>query len=208
MTISGFLRPLAGEIRFKGERIDGMAPHVVARLGLVQVPEGRALVPSLTVSENFRLVGEARIDPYEIFPELRAIRQRRAGLLSGGEQQMLALARAMVMGPDVLLVDELSLGLAPGLVVRLLARLRQLTYDQGLSVLIVEQFVSQVLACADRAYILSHGHVVVQGDAKQLLEDRDLLESSYLGEVGRPNGSAPGSPSLTGAQGPVAADKS
>jgi len=133
------------------------------------------------VAENFRLVKSHNLDPYELFPELSPLRGRRAGLLSGGEQQMLALARALVMGPRLLLVDELSLGLAPTIVIRLLNTLRQLANDTGLSIILVEQYVSQALAVADYAYVLAHGSIVLEAEAERLRSDRALIEASYMG---------------------------
>lgn len=181
-TVSGFLPLLSGSIRFDAQDIAGRSPHRIVRAGLVQVPEGRGLVASLTVNENFRLVRHVKLDPYEIFPVLVPLRNRRAGLLSGGEQQMLALARAMMLGPKLLLVDELSLGLAPRAVDTILKRLRELATETGMSVLLVEQHVSKALAVSDRAYVLSHGRITLEGAAGALLGDRQLLESSYLGE--------------------------
>jgi branched-chain amino acid transport system ATP-binding protein len=181
-TISGFLAALGGSVHFDGRDITGLEPHRIVRAGLAQVPEGRGLVASLTVNENFRLVRRAESDPYELFPALAPLRNRRAGLLSGGEQQMLALARAVMLGPKLLLVDELSLGLAPIAVTAILKRLRELATDTGLSVLLVEQHVSQALAVSDRAYVLAHGRISLEGTASELLRDRRLLESSYMGE--------------------------
>ena len=180
-AISGLIRPMQGSISVGGVQISGSPPHRIVKAGVVQVPEGRGLVSSLTVAENFRLVKAHRIDPYELFPELSPLRGRRAGLLSGGEQQMLALARALVMGPELLLVDELSLGLAPTIVVRLLNTLRKLATETGLSVILVEQYVSQALAVADFAYVLAHGKIVIESDAERLRSDRALIEASYMG---------------------------
>jgi branched-chain amino acid transport system ATP-binding protein len=194
-TVSGFLPLLGGSIRFDGQDIASRSPHLIVRAGLVQVPEGRGLVASLTVNENFRLVRHAKLDPYEVFRDLVPLRNRRAGLLSGGEQQMLAIARAVMLGPKLLLVDELSLGLAPKAVVTILRRLRELATETGMSVLLVEQHVSKALAISDRAYVLSHGRITLAGAASALLSDRRLLESSYIGEraESRP-GQAPTSP--------------
>jgi branched-chain amino acid transport system ATP-binding protein len=190
-TVSGFLPLLGGSIRFDGQDIAGRPPHRIVQAGLVQVPEGRGLVPSLTVNENFRLVRQSKLDPYGVFPALVPLGNRRAGLLSGGEQQMLALARAIMLGPKLLLVDELSLGLAPKAVDTILKRLRGLATETGMSVLLVEQHVSKALAVSDRAYVLSHGRITLQGAASKLLSDRQLLESSYMGEhAGGPAGNA------------------
>lgn len=181
-TISGLVKAFGGHIRFGGALIDGVAPHRLARSGLVLVPEGRGLVPSLTVADNLRLIGKPQVDSYEIFPALKELVSRKAGLLSGGEQQMLALARAIAMGPTVLLIDELSLGLAPVTVRMLLESMRELAIERRLSILLVEQQISRALAVADRAYILAHGRVVLEGEGRQLLADRRLLESYYMGD--------------------------
>jgi len=182
LTISGLIKPRAGTVFFDGRDATARPPHLLAASGLVQVPEGRALVRSLTVAQNFRLVRRAVADPYELFPELAPLRSRKAGLLSGGEQQMLALARALIMQPKVLLVDELSLGLAPVIVQRLLSRLRALATDTGLAVLLVEQHVSAALAVADRAYVMARGRISLEGAGQDLLADRQAVASSYLGE--------------------------
>ena len=152
--------------------------------------EDRSLFFQLTVQENLRLgvTGDraARDAAYEqaldMLPALRPLMGRRAGLLSGGEQQMLALARAMVGGPKLLLVDEMSLGLAPIIVERLLPIVRRIADETGAAVLIVEQHIQMALSVADRGYVMSHGEVTMSGTADELLERRDLLEASYLGE--------------------------
>ena len=183
LSISGLLQPLEGSILFDGKEIRNKPAHKIASMGLVQVPEGRALVASLTVEENFRLPRERVMDPYEIFPELLPLRKRAAGLLSGGEQQMLSLARALVMGPRLLLVDELSLGLAPILAERLLGTIRSLVSERGLSALIVEQHVARVLSMADSALALSRGRVAVSGPAASLRNNAELLRRSYMGDA-------------------------
>ena len=180
-TLSGFLRPIGGTIRFAGERIDGMAPQRLARAGLAYVPDDRALLRNLTVRENLSLVRPPQFDALDLFPELGRLLDRRAGLLSGGEQQMLALARSLIAGPKLLLVDELSLGLAPVLVERLLTRLRTSADELGLGVFLVEQHVQQALAMADRAYVMAHGSIELEASAADLRDRREELAERYLG---------------------------
>ena len=192
LTTSGLLKTLEGKVTVLGESANSGAPHKTARLGLAHVPEDRSLFFGLTVQENLRLglrgkrseqaMGyEAALD---LLPALRPLMNRRAGLLSGGEQQMLAMARALVSNPKVLLVDEMSLGLAPIIVERLLPIVRDIANETGAGVLIVEQHVHLALEVADRAYVMSHGEIVLEGSAQELMERQELLEASYLcGEI-------------------------
>lgn len=187
LTTSGLVPIISGEIKVFGKSVQGRRPHLIAREGLAHVPEGRALFYQLTVGENLRL-GAARgaadvKQALAYFPILAEIMDRRAGLLSGGEQQMLAMARALTVKPKLLMVDEMSLGLAPIIVERLLPILRTIADETGAGVLLVEQHVNMALQVADRAYILSHGELVTEGDAKELASNRSLLEASYLGEA-------------------------
>ncbi len=186
LTVSGLLAPLAGTIELLGGGPPSTRrPQEAARRGLAHVPEDRALFHQLTVGENLRLGSHrGRADLGRVlgwFPELERLLNRKAGLLSGGEQQMLALGRALATEPRLLLVDEMSLGLAPVIVERLLPVLRRVAEDTGVGVVLVEQHVHQALAVADRAYVLNHGELVASGPADDLRADAHLLESSYLG---------------------------
>jgi branched-chain amino acid transport system ATP-binding protein len=185
-AISGIVKPMAGRVLFAGEDLARTSPSARARLGIAHVPEGRGLFFGLTVSEHFRLGhrGEQLDEAvaYEYFPKLRELRGRRAGLLSGGEQQMLAVARSLARRPQLLLLDELSLGLAPVIVEWLLPVVRQFAQERACAVLLVEQHVHLALEVADRGYVLSHGEIVLHKPAAELRADRQLLVASYLGE--------------------------
>ena len=201
-TIAGLNHPISGSVELSGEKIGGTPAYLLAGRGLALVPEGRALFPGLTVREHLRLAGGrgarggrdgrggqsrragSREDELlEMLPELRKCLGRKAGLLSGGEQQMLAVGRALVTRPRLLLVDEMSLGLAPVIVDRLIPVLRRAADEMGSSVLFVEQHVALALEVADRAYVLTHGRIGLEGPAAELRERRELLAASYLGET-------------------------
>lgn len=193
--IMGVVRPTAGEIYLEadGRRIDlvGRAPEEIVYLGLALVPEGRRLFPRLTVEDNLRLAAfrpEARraIDRslalcYETFPVLRERRRQLAGSMSGGEQQMLAIARALMSRPRVLLVDEPSVGLAPILVSRVIAKIRELKEAHGLTVLMAEQNFAQATRIADRGYVLVHGTIAFEGGSTRELAEHELVKKYYLG---------------------------
>jgi branched-chain amino acid transport system ATP-binding protein len=191
-VISGLVRPMSGRVLFAGEDLARVSPTERTRRGIAHVPEGRGLFYGLTVAEHFRLgYRGGRPDEeaaYEYFPALRDLRSRRAGLLSGGEQQMLAVARGLGRRPRLLLLDELSLGLAPVIVERLLPVVQRYARDSGCGVLLVEQHIQLALEVADRGYVLSHGEIVLHDRADVLHADRELVVSSYLGEQQVPIG--------------------
>ncbi len=188
-TVSGLLRPTRGEIHFQGERIDHAPAHHVVELGFVQVPEGKQLFPQMTVEENLligsmcpRARGDRRKslqEVYALFAEIADKRARQAGSLSGGEQQMVAVGRALMAKPAILAMDEPSLGLAPVVVERLFATLQQIR-ETGLTLLLIEQNVQQVLEMADRGYVMENGHIVLEGTGSELLGN-EHLKTHYLG---------------------------
>jgi len=191
-TISGLLTPTAGTIEFDGDEIGGVPAYRLVSRGVAHLPEGRDLFPSLSVEENLKYGHWTRRRDrgdfkrqlervMDYFPRLRERRAQAAGTLSGGEQQMLGVARALMSSPKLLLVDELSLGLAPMIVTQLFDILRDVNRD-GTAVLLVEQFVHMALGNSDRAYVLAKGEVVMSGPSQGLLDDPDLI-ASYLGEA-------------------------
>ena len=184
LTVSGLLPVLDGEVEVLGAAPSTRRPQRVARRGVAHVPEDRALFAQLTVQENLRLGGRRGADVDRVlgwFPALEPLLDRRAGLLSGGEQQMVAVGRALASGPRLLMVDEMSLGLAPVIVERLLPVVRRVADEAGVGVLLVEQHVRMALEVADRAVVLNHGRVVAADAADVLAADRQLLAASYLG---------------------------
>jgi branched-chain amino acid transport system ATP-binding protein len=186
-TIAGLIPSIGGTVSYDGADLAGVPTHKLARRGVSLVPEGRSLFFGMTVREHLQLAeskGSLRRDALlEMLPELGKCLDRKAGVLSGGEQQMLAVGRALVSAPRLLLVDEMSLGLAPVIVERLLPILRRVADELGAGVLFVEQHVQLALEVADRAYVLSHGRLVLEGAAAELRERREVLRSSYLGEA-------------------------
>jgi branched-chain amino acid transport system ATP-binding protein len=177
-TLAGALTPLAGEVRWKG--VATRAPlHRRARAGLAFVPEERSVFMGLTAAENLRVGNGPATKALELFPELEPHLKRKTGLLSGGQQQILTLARALATDPEVLLADELSLGLAPMVVTRLLGAVREAA-ERGVGVLLVEQHARQALAVADRVYVLQRGRVALSGSADEILGRLDEVERTYL----------------------------
>jgi len=188
-AVSGLVKPSGGKITFDGRDLAGFAPHKILRLGLAQVPEGRGIFPNLTVDENLDLGAFVRTNRKEVegdrervftlFPRLKERIDQRAGTLSGGEQQMLAIGRALLARPRLLLLDEPSLGLAPQLVQTIFKIIREINAS-GTTIFLVEQNAHMALRVAHRAYVLEVGAVVMSGDAKQLAASDDV-KKAYLG---------------------------
>jgi branched-chain amino acid transport system ATP-binding protein len=187
-TISGMLRPAAGSITYDGRRIDGIPPHELINLGICHVPEGRHVFPRMTVAENLSMGAFRFREPdrdllahvLDLFPRLKERYRQEGGTLSGGEQQMLAIGRALMGKPRLLLLDEPSMGLAPLVVQQIFEIVRGINSD-GVSVLLVEQNASQALTLADRGYVLETGELVLSGTGSDLLAD-DRIRAAYLGE--------------------------
>jgi branched-chain amino acid transport system ATP-binding protein len=188
-TLSGLMRPAAGRISFDGQRIDGRRPHEILKLGVAHVPEGRMVIASMSVLDNLKMGAYLRKDSkqvqadiesmYEHFPVLKERRHQSAGSLSGGEQQMLAVARALMSSPRLVLMDEPSMGLSP----KLVETVRDIVlsmHERGLSILLVEQNAVMALSIADRAYVLEVGKVALKGDAKAVAQDEGV-KKAYLG---------------------------
>jgi branched-chain amino acid transport system ATP-binding protein len=193
-ALSGMVPLMAGEVCLDGTPLNGSSPDTIARDGVVHIPQGRGIFPNLRVDETLRLAcamagirraeADARVaDMYAVFERLSERRTQLAGTLSGGEQQMLAIARGLIMKPRLLMIDEMSQGLAPTIVQGLFNIVRSLP-EQGVSVLIVEQFVAHALDVASRAYVLEKGEVAFSGDAAELARDEAFVRGSYLGESG------------------------
>jgi branched-chain amino acid transport system ATP-binding protein len=190
-TISGLTKPTSGEIRFQDKRIDGMPAHDVVKIGIVQIPAGRMIFSPMTVLDNLKMGAFLRGDKqnitrdleimYEHFPILKERLTQLGGQLSGGEQQMLAIARALMASPKLLLMDEPSLGLSPLLVAEVSNIIRDINQD-GISILLVEQNCRMALKLAKRAYILEVGTIVLEGDSKELIEN-ERVKKAYLGGV-------------------------
>jgi branched-chain amino acid transport system ATP-binding protein len=189
-TLSGLLRPSTGQIRFAGTRIDGMAAHKIVDLGLAHSPEGRHIFPRMTIEQNLLLGAYLRksgsdIDKdvqraYDLFPVLGERRRQAAGTLSGGEQQMLAMGRALMSKPKLLMLDEPSMGLSPIMMQRIMTTVSELR-DQGVTILLVEQNAQAALSLADRGYVIETGRVVLEDDGRALLGN-EQVRKAYLGE--------------------------
>jgi branched-chain amino acid transport system ATP-binding protein len=189
-TVSGLKTPDRGDILFIGESIRGLPPNRIVKKGISHCPEGRRIFPDLTVNENLVMMG-AYLRPdkkgvmeslgyvYDLFPKLKEKRKHRGGTLSGGEQQMLAIGRAIMSKPKLLLLDEPSLGLAPSAVQDLARRVREIR-DSGVTVLLVEQNAGMALGISDRAYILEVGEIILSGSSKELVQ-HDQVKKAYLG---------------------------
>jgi branched-chain amino acid transport system ATP-binding protein len=188
-TVAGLIRPWQGAISFDGREVTRVSPHAKAAQGIVMVPEGRQLFPSMSVYENLEMgaftkrakaqFGDNLEKVYDMFPRLKERVDQKAGTLSGGEQQMLAVARGLMAQPEILMFDELSLGLAPFLVLSLFEVLQRLK-EEGLTMLLVEQNVQMALAVSDYAYVLSKGRIEIEGDAAEVRR-MDQVREAYLG---------------------------
>jgi branched-chain amino acid transport system ATP-binding protein len=188
-VISGLVPPRAGELGLEGERLTGRRAHEIVARGIAHVPEGRRIFPGLTVADNLKMgaflpaarrrFGESVERVFGLFPILAERRSQRAGSLSGGEQQMLAIGRALMSRPKLILLDEPSMGLAPVLVLRLFDLIRRVR-EEGYTILVVEQNVRQVLKIVDRAYLLEVGRIKVEGRAAELSEE-DFVRKAYVG---------------------------
>jgi branched-chain amino acid transport system ATP-binding protein len=189
-TLTGLMAPRSGSMVFAGRPILNVPPYKRARLGLAMVPEGRRLFQGLTVRQNLELGSRAAPDQsyktgdiefvFGLFPELVRLQGRLSGLLSGGEQQMCAIGRALMARPKMLLIDEMSLGLAPVIVERIAGVIRTINSDRGVSILLVEQDVGLALDIATRGYVLDTGRIIIDGPSKDLLL-RDDIRTAYLG---------------------------
>ncbi|HQA32026.1 MAG TPA: ABC transporter ATP-binding protein [Propioniciclava tarda] len=189
-TISGLLRPESGEVWFEGQRIDKMPAHKIVQLGLAHSPEGRRIFPKLTVEDNLMLGAFARKDHqaiagdlervFALFDILKERRSQPAGTFSGGEQQMLAIGRAMMSRPRLLMLDEPSMGLSPLMMQRIMSTISELQ-SEGVTILLVEQNAAAALDLSDHAYVLEVGSITLEGSGKQLLGD-DRVKKAYLGE--------------------------
>ncbi len=193
-TISGALKPKGGRIVYQDRKIDGFKPYAIVKMGLVQIPEGRGILSRMTVKENLEMGAYLRSDKngiakdleqvFEKFPRLKERLDQNAGTLSGGEQQMLAIGRALMAKPQLLLMDEPSLGLAPVLVEFIIETIHELRARDGYTILLVEQNANQALTVADRGYVMETGRIVLEGDSRALRDNKEV-QKAYLGKAGR-----------------------
>jgi branched-chain amino acid transport system ATP-binding protein len=186
LSIVGLVPLMSGEVRALGRKVEAKRPHRLARRGVLLVPDDRGVFFGLSVREHFRLAHrrpdrERERQVLERFPALRDLQGRRVGLLSGGEQQMLTIAKAILAKPKVLMIDEMSLGLAPKIVQEMLPSIRDLAKDEGIGLVLVEQHIELALSVADRGIILNHSRVVLDAPAKSLLSRRADVEAAYFG---------------------------
>ena len=189
MTISGVNKAKRGNIVFNGENIENKDPHKIVDMGICQVPEGRRIFSRLTVEENLRLGAHANEkgkhfendikEVYDLFPVLSDRKTQRGGTLSGGEQQMLAIGRALMSKPKVLLLDEPSLGIAPKLVNQIFVSIKNINKEKNVTIFLVEQTAKKALELADRAYVLVNGKVTIKGPGQELLKNKDI-QAAYL----------------------------
>jgi branched-chain amino acid transport system ATP-binding protein len=188
MTICGQPKPVAGQIFFNGQNIHGLSTDKIAHLGIAHVPEGRRIFPGLTVLENLQMGAIAspskeprkKLDEiFDLFPRLADRQSQRGGTLSGGEQQMLSIGRALMAEPDLLLLDEPSLGLAPIIVKQIFETIQRLRDNKSMTILLVEQNAYQALQLSDRGYVLVNGRVILSGDSKELLNN-EQVRNAYL----------------------------
>jgi branched-chain amino acid transport system ATP-binding protein len=188
-VISGLIAPRAGELRLEGEAVGGHPAHEIVGRGIAHVPEGRRIFPALTVADNLKMgaflprarrhFAESLARVYQLFPVLAERQHQRAGSLSGGEQQMLAIGRALMSRPKLILLDEPSMGLAPVMVLKVFDLIRRVR-EEGYTILVVEQNVRQVLKLVDRAYLLEVGRIQMEGRAEELA-DQDFIRKAYVG---------------------------
>ena len=188
-TIIGLLHPTTGEIRLRGENIEKLPPYEIVKKGITLIPEGREIFPRMTVEENLRLgayttadkarVKKAKERGYQIFPVLKKKKKALAQTLSGGEQQMLVICRSLMSNPDLLILDEPSLGLAPLIVEKVLDTVRKIN-EEGVTILLVEQNIRDSLDIADRGYVLEQGKIILEGNSRELLCSNHIKEV-YLG---------------------------
>jgi branched-chain amino acid transport system ATP-binding protein len=188
-TIMGFLRPKSGQIKFKGERIEKLAPYEIVKKGMTMIPEGREIFPRMTIEENLMLgaytikdkakIKQTKERVFDIFPVLKKKEKALAQTLSGGEQQMLVICRSLMSNPQLLILDEPSLGLAPIIVEKVLDTVRAIN-DEGVTVMLVEQNIHDSLNVADRAYVLEEGKIILEGKSRELLSNSHIKEV-YLG---------------------------